>query len=699
MPVNSALRRLVPTLFAFLLSGCLDREPNTGVPTGLRGGDQAKVGVSALDMLFVIDDSISMGDKQSLLRQVLPQLLRSEYRCVQKPSFIPVPKVDGICPEGSEPEPWLPGNVHIGIITTSLEAGGACLGSSRRAHLVALPGGEGGSIGEFDIFSPGSSTEFTLRDRIAAVGENGCGFEAPLEAWYRFLVDPQPPASIVLETRDGALSAIATGVDEELLKQRQRFLRPDSLLAIVLLTDEDDCSVRADGPGALMAGPPGSLRQPTSTCADRPNDRCCRSCGSPESAPPMGCVPLAEDPACAGGATVAEQLDHINLRCFDQRRRFGIDVLYPPERYITALTSARIADRNGKEVPNPLFAGGRSPDMVTLAVIAGVPWQSIATAESKDSGDALAFLDAEQLKNINMWQSLLGDAASGTGPTDPHLIQSVEPWIGLAPPDSGPRADPIHGHEFENPQRAELQHSCSFELPTARDCSMSAEACECGQQSMVTKSPLCQANHGAYGTTQFFAKAVPPTRILEVVRGVGHMGVLGSICAKRTDSNAVNTDAFAYAAVLKQLTSNRIRPALGGECMTRIPVDANGIDRCKLIEILYHGEDCNLGGRTPAMSAYADALAAGLGVPRDLTFCELPRLPGDPKTPGTPAYGCANGIVPDQNTYGYCFIDPDLGIGSPTIVHDCPRNAQRTFRMIPVNMPRHDARVFTVCNW
>jgi hypothetical protein len=696
--VNSVLRLFVPILSGSLLLGCLDRELHTGVPTGIRVDKSPRIGLSGLDLLFVIDDSISMGDKQTLLRQVLPQLLRDEYQCVMKPSFVPVAKVDGGCPKGSEPEPWLPADVHIGIVTTSLEAGGACLSSSRRAHLVALPE-DRGSITEFDIFSPGSSTDETLRNRIAAVSETGCGFEAPLEAWYRFLVDPDPPANIMLETRDGALSAIASGVDEELLAQRKRFLRPNSLLAIVILTDEDDCSVREDGPGALMAAPLGSLPHPASACADNPKDRCCRSCGAREQAPPMGCLSLAEDPACAGGATVPEHLDHVNLRCFDQQRRFGTDVLYPAERYITALTSPRITDRSGKEIPNPLFAGGRGPDMVSLAVIAGVPWQSIATAESKDSRDALTFLDAQQLDDLNVWQSLLGNAGSGTGPMDPHLIQSVEPRIGLAPPTSGPRADPIHGHEFENPQRAELQHSCSFELPMARDCSMAVEGCECGPQSMVANSPLCQANDGTYGTIQLYAKAVPPTRILEVVRGVGQMGVLGSICAKRTDSGAVNTDAFAYAAVLNQLMGNRIRPAVGGKCITRVASDADGTDRCKLIEIVYHGEDCNLGGRTPAPPAYAEAVVAELDVPSDLTFCELPRLPGDPRTPGTAAYACANGVVPDENVYGYCFIDPSVGVGNPVMVQDCPQDSRRTFRMIPANMPRPGARVFAVCNW
>ena len=37
-----------------------------------------------------------------------------------------------------------------------------------------------------------------LQTMVGAVGEHGCGYEAPLEAMYRFLVDPEPPVSVTL---------------------------------------------------------------------------------------------------------------------------------------------------------------------------------------------------------------------------------------------------------------------------------------------------------------------------------------------------------------------------------------------------------------------------------------------------------------------------------------------------------------------
>src|SRR5690606_30051692 len=83
-----------------------------------------------------------------------------------------------------------------------------------------------------------------LGDHLAAAGTSGCGFEAPLESMYRFLVDPSPDESMVVGASGKAES---TGVDQALLTQRAEFLRPDSALIVVVLSDEDDCSMMAGG--------------------------------------------------------------------------------------------------------------------------------------------------------------------------------------------------------------------------------------------------------------------------------------------------------------------------------------------------------------------------------------------------------------------------------------------------------------------
>ena len=81
----------------------------------------------------------------------------------------------------------------------------------------------------------GQPLDFT--EMISGVHEHGCGFEAQNEAWYRFLVQPDPFANISIST-DGKNLASLNGYDSVILNQRRAFHRPDSLLAVIVVTDE-----------------------------------------------------------------------------------------------------------------------------------------------------------------------------------------------------------------------------------------------------------------------------------------------------------------------------------------------------------------------------------------------------------------------------------------------------------------------------
>src|SRR6185436_6530948 len=70
-----------------------------------------------------------------------------------------------------------------------------------------------------------------FQTHVRAADQRGCGYEASLEAWYRFLIDPEPIASV---TNDGTFS-VRGQVNQVVLDQRKAFMRPDSLLAIVML--------------------------------------------------------------------------------------------------------------------------------------------------------------------------------------------------------------------------------------------------------------------------------------------------------------------------------------------------------------------------------------------------------------------------------------------------------------------------------
>ncbi len=334
----------------------------------------------------------------------------------------------------------------------------------------------------------------SLTAMVEGVGEVGCGYESTLEAWYRFLVDPDPYDAIEVIDHKAEL----LGRDEVLLAQRREFLRPDSLLLIVMLSDENDCSIR-DGGQFYFAGQiyePGSsnpyhLPKPRAACAEDPTSHCCRSCGQQ---PGDGCSTASDD--CDTGP-LSNLDDNVNLRCFDRKRRFGIDFLWPVDRYVTGLTSQNVTDRHGNVVPNPLFSKldptdqsshVRGAGMVYVAGIVGVPWQDIARRREDGTPDLLDGLDlygrpaggimhGDELVLNDAWDLMLGDPESHVSPGDPLMIESVEPRSGthpltgdpVQPPGAGD-ANPINGSEYSIPSRDDLQYACIFDLPVPRDC-------------------------------------------------------------------------------------------------------------------------------------------------------------------------------------------------------------------------------------
>ena len=59
---------------------------------------------------------------------------------------------------------------------------------------------------------------------------------------------------------------------------------------------------------------------------------------------------------CTSSPTLSDLEDDINLRCWDQKRRFGIDFLYPIDRYTQALTQLNVPNRQGDLVHIPPMA-------------------------------------------------------------------------------------------------------------------------------------------------------------------------------------------------------------------------------------------------------------------------------------------------------------------------------------------------------
>jgi len=546
----------------------------------------AAVHADKVDLLFVVDNSASMGDKQQVLASAVPMLIDRlvHPRCVDGAGMtVPEDGPSLPCPSGSEREFPAVADLHIGVVTTSLGGHGAdtcseggltfSLSMEDMAHLISRRAG-GGSVPTWQSKGflnwdpqahdtpPGESDSDALAasfvDLVRGAGEDGCGFEAPLEAWYRFLVDPRPyerMAPAPCYAGDSALQCRdREGVDQLVLQQRRDFLRQDSLVVIVMLTDENDCSVTDEQGQAYLSlqaydgSSPFHLPPGTSACASAPSSPDCISCWQADP---------QKHPECESGWPDPDLDDPLNLRCFRQKQRFGIDFLYPVDRYVAALTLPNLPGIDAG--PNPLFcmdsdATGagcatalRDRSRIVLAGIIGVPWQDIA----KDPWDLTkGFLPAQDVP----WERVLGNLVTGVEPTDPLMVESVAERKGTNPatgaevatsatPPGTPGANPINGFDRPIPHRNDLQYACIFDLPEPMDCTTGAvPACECYDGS---PNPLCWDEAlGAYGTKQFRAKAYPSRRQLAVLQGIGSQAVVSSICAGQLSNPSLSSYGY-----------------------------------------------------------------------------------------------------------------------------------------------------------
>lgn len=597
-----------------------------------------------VDLLLVVDNSISMGDKQEMFTYALPDLVErlvSPYCTNAEGENIAVSSSD-TCPAGYQREFSPVTDLHLAVITTSLGAYGAqldCDASSMSespegkdmAHLLAtLPRGAAAVPSAADSgflsWTSGADEDTLVNDfssLITTAGEHGCGWEAPLEAWTRFLVDPVPYTKIVRQpcnSQDTANSCAGPEtdengelvVDEVLLQQRAGFLRNDSLVTIVMLTDENDCSfvpsgqswrlsqsAAADASGALAYYPAFRGTAACNSPEYGPNHQCCHSCG--QASIPDTC-PAALDAnqqtvalGCENGRkfSVDDLGDHGNLRCFEQKRRFGLDYLFPVERYVTALNEELICitakDLSLEGCPdgairrNALFGvendQRRPEDWLLLVGVVGVPWQDLAIDPMGEEPLRYRSNDpsAPEGERID-WSWLLADEQNAQ-PGDPLMIESVSARTGtnpatgeaVAPVGAGYLANAINGHEWNIADESDLQYACTFPIapvqcPTkqeaeeARDNGELIPNCDCTDYpGDEWSNPLCQAENGSFDDTQRFAKAYPGLRELRVLRALGKNGIVASICPKETDPEQPD---FGYRPAVDAMI-DRFRDVLG----------------------------------------------------------------------------------------------------------------------------------------
>jgi hypothetical protein len=281
-----ALARFLVPAAALTMWGCPNQELAPLEPCTVSGTsrDAAGSGVDKVDVLFAIDNSGSMAQEQAKLGVLLPRLIGVLTTGNKNYPAPPAAPTDSFTPAKS---------LHVGVVTSSLgrppgvqspagatsgctedngvpTGGGGILqfsgavaavpqidATSRQEVKPAVPacaqvnispqyiafGSDATSPGNWptDVNDPNFQNpnnplfQFSC---IATVGVNGCGIEQHLEAFWKALAP---------STFNDFLGPDTVGKADT---ANRGFARGDSVLAIIHVADEDDCSVT--GQGAFM---------------------------------------------------------------------------------------------------------------------------------------------------------------------------------------------------------------------------------------------------------------------------------------------------------------------------------------------------------------------------------------------------------------------------------------------------------------
>lgn len=714
--------------------GCLNRPIDRLNPktTSTVVEELRQSGVDKIDLVLAIDNSISMADKQQILAAAVPDLVNRLItpNCVDDMGVANGEVVDaaGKCGDGFKPEFPPIRNINIGVLSSSLgdltsdacsstqilnrDDKGQLLTRTKTGTDVQDFQGKGFLGWDPDNQRGGQTNPTTLttdlREMVVGVDQVGCGYEMQLESVVRFLVDPNPYKSLAPDPdKENYLMEVDT--DEVVLAQRKDFLRPDSLLAVIILSDENDCSIDPHGQGFLALGSP--FYRATSECEGNPNDECCTSCGLGHS----GCD--AGNNCATPKYTSVE--DNQNLKCYRQKERYGVNFLYPLKRYVNAFTRAKIdgddTELDGDKDQNPIFSdlsgsggGIRSTDLVFVAGIVGVPWQAIA--KKNDSGDpdlTLGFKNYEELADDIEYLIGQPEVPRKDGdpefkdPGEPFMIESMTKRTGTSALTGAslPGTNPINGSDYTVAGGDDLQYACIFPLTDPVTPGADCEDCtgpECD-------NPLCD------GTTQNSAKAYPGIRELGVLAGLGAQGIFASICPAEVQNTS--SPIYGYRPAVNTIV-DRLKEQLGGQCLPQtLTVDPEtGEVPCLVIEARVTPGECNctnVGGRVdipkeldgepnPSYNAVVAAQQSSFANPDWNCFCQIQQVQDEG------ADACLSNPDPDASAQGdgWCYIDATTvpPIGDPSLVADCPDNERRLVRFVGEGDPQTGATVFVTCS-
>jgi hypothetical protein len=345
----------------------------------------------------------------------------------------------------------------------------------------------------------------------------------------------------------------------------------------------------------------------------------------------------------------------------------------------------------------------------------GVPWQDVATRESLADPERLEYLSGSELSELDpdfgytRWDLMLGDLDTNSLPRDPFMRESIDPRTSAHPltGDMLPGPNSVNRHERPIPERDDLQYACVFPLQTPRDCRDTTTGCDClPDDDSRFSNPLCQAPDpnappDSESTTQYFAKAYPGLRHLDVLRRHGQNAVTASICPKFPQS--VAAPSLGYQPALSELVE-RLRCS---SLQIDVAVDASSEGRvqCALVAVSSESPCSCEGARSLPSEAVGTAIRnqlAARGLCRDAAcsdrcLCEIVQLAGSALSvcqnePGEAPLDPATSSPID----GWCYVHPSRGFGSAALA-DCPGGDFSTVRLLGGAKTRPGETLYAAC--
>jgi len=229
----------------------------------LRSGETLELNaerIDKVDLLFVVDDSESMQQEQAALRDQFERLVTT------------LASGEHLAPDGSVRGHFAPvSNLHLGVVSSDMGLVGvegvpSCvngLGGNGRLKTAGSPdvGGCNAMYPNYLSFTEGGDPQQVANDFgcVATLGTGGCGYEQQLEAglkalWPAMDIDPSTGMQWI-DPSTGAPGNRVTFLPDASGNGRfghgdganMGFLRNDirgglSLIGVVVVTDEEDCS-------------------------------------------------------------------------------------------------------------------------------------------------------------------------------------------------------------------------------------------------------------------------------------------------------------------------------------------------------------------------------------------------------------------------------------------------------------------------